>query len=278
MFVKKSVNYVRGGKRVDFWHQEVPISDSRNPLDANLEAVIPGLHNWHCATNAAIKNMDNKINSIGQTLENKIEALGETLKGEYSKMEETVQAQSTSMGRMLQVVGKAMENGTLKTPEEDRPHVSYPTAPMHASGSSVSAGVTPPFGNDSNKKTMKPRHDHFGDIIDEWYGTGNYSDELGGIEGRDKLHKSSWRKHIDYNHYSRTKRIVMGFKKHLATVDCSKEDGIDYFQQLYVASNKSICNMVSKLQDMDLIPKRKKRGRCVSRVAAAVPMIEVEEE
>jgi hypothetical protein len=33
------------------------IESEQSPLDANLEAVIPGLHQWHTANSAAVKRL-----------------------------------------------------------------------------------------------------------------------------------------------------------------------------------------------------------------------------
>lgn len=61
---------------------------------------------------------------------------------------------------------------------------------------------------------MRPRHTtSLSDLIAEWFGTGIYHDDYGGISGRNKLNGSKWRKHFPSQQYSRTKRIVLTVEK-----------------------------------------------------------------
>ena len=120
---------------------------------------------------------------------------------------------------------------------------------------------------------MKKNHHCFLHMLDEWHGTGAFPDDAGGIEGRDRCHKSTWRKHVDATHYSRTKRVVQAFKTHVERGH-DREGAVEYFDALFQACGKSVGKLACKLQELELIPKRAKRGRTTTQEAVVIPMSE----
>jgi len=61
---------------------------------------------------------------------------------------------------------------------------------------------------------LRSKHKSLFSLWHEWHGTEDFSDNFGGVDGRDKLHRHQWRKHLDKQVYSRNRRIVVGIRKH----------------------------------------------------------------
>ena len=49
---------------------------------------------------------------------------------------------------------------------------------------------------------------------DKWYGTGSFDDGKCGIQKREDNLGKSWRRHLDQQQFSRTRRIIAGINQY----------------------------------------------------------------
>ena len=118
--------------------------------------------------------------------------------------------------------------------------------------------------SDHRTFTMKIKHATLRDMHDEWFGVGSFLDKHGGVEGRERhfgKHKAKWRRHLDNQHFSRTKRLVQAIVEYATSNDVSKEQACDELETHYQNSKRSLLNTVKTLQGLGLIQKQKDRGR-----------------
>ena len=110
---------------------------------------------------------------------------------------------------------------------------------------------------------MVKRHLSLEDMWDEWHGTGRFSDEVGGIQGRNKLFGPKWRKHLNMQHYSRTKFVVT------AVSNFAKNNKLKITEAIAIMDNwwkeKPVCTSLTKMKALcgakGLVKKGKMRGR-----------------
>lgn len=108
---------------------------------------------------------------------------------------------------------------------------------------------------------MHPKHSSLVNLYDEWVGQDKFEDAYGGIEGRDKRFKSHWRKHLNVNHYSKTKRVVQGIRALARRENVPTTQACIALQPKYVDCKYSVANFVRWLQSNGLCAKMKTRGR-----------------
>ena len=113
--------------------------------------------------------------------------------------------------------------------------------------------------------TLTIKHNSLMDMYEEWHGLGNYFDKYGGAAGREVLfsgkNKSKWRKHLDNNLFSRTRRLVEAIVSYADNNNLSHIQACQQLECHYQESKRSVSKTVSKLQDLGLLQKRKDRGR-----------------
>jgi predicted HNH restriction endonuclease len=97
-------------------------------------------------------------------------------------------------------------------------------------------------------------------LYKEWYGLGEFNDSFGGVDGRNKMYGSKWRSHIDRQHYSRTMRVVLAIDVTAPVNGCSWREAVNELEPVFQEVNKSLANMVKKLQEKGIISKGKTRG------------------
>jgi len=124
----------------------------------------------------------------------------------------------------------------------------------------AASGESTSDSTDHSTYRMVSRHKTLADLYEEWYGVGRYHDEYGGIKGRDATFGAKWRKHLNAQHYSRTKRVVEAIDTHSEKFD-SVETAIGFLEDLYQTTCKqSVSLMVTACQEKGLLAKKKPRG------------------
>jgi hypothetical protein len=94
-------------------------------------------------------------------------------------------------------------------------------------------------------------------LYKEWYGLGEFDDSFGGVDGRNKMYGSKWRSHIDHEHYSRAVRVVQAIEMTAKANHCSWREAFNEREPVFQEANKSLANMVKKLQEKGIISKGK---------------------
>jgi hypothetical protein len=110
------------------------------------------------------------------------------------------------------------------------------------------------------KLFMKPKHSNLESLYKEKYGLGEFDDSFGGVDGRNKMYGSKWRSHIDRQHYSRAMRVVQAIGVTAKANGSSWKEAVNELEPVFQEANKSVANIVKKLQEKGIISKGKTRG------------------
>ncbi|MGL5915852.1 MAG: hypothetical protein ACRCZG_06290 [Culicoidibacterales bacterium] len=109
---------------------------------------------------------------------------------------------------------------------------------------------------------MTPKHFRLTEMYAEWVGEGDFHDEFGGIEGRNKKFGSQWRKHFPAHTYSRTERTIKGIRAYANENNMSAYDACECLQHQYEHKCKmSIAKLVDYFISMSWLKKQKPRGK-----------------
>ena len=262
--------FVFNTKEFDDFRQSMKhaLETERCPLDASLEKVLPGVHQWHQVTNDSITSLSRNVNDLKSEIKGDMENLFSTMvtTKEDTKMDLAKVHMSIAMQLMqggLGEVNSAISNNSqlsnllLTSPQ---PTVPSPTATT----------ITPPEDTgdpadlDGNRLfRMKIKHSSLTGVIKEWYGLDEFADDFGGIQGRIDKYKSTtkWRKHcmIHPQHFSRTMRTVRAVEAY------AKEESIDTIaaanelEDQFSRCDRSVAAFVSWAQGRGILPRRASR-------------------
>jgi hypothetical protein len=184
---------------------KMALENEDNPLDANLEKVIPGLHQWHQANHSELKNVKVSLEQVAEMMREGFDGLEHVhtekraesdkhLAGVFlsiavkllqSSSGSNIQAESMDLDSLIgneglnqlpEVITNCLE---LVSPEgselpelEDASSNNQPpsTSPVHTQAASMSS---------PSKFWMQLKHQTFSDLWNEWHGTGSYPNSEG---------------------------------------------------------------------------------------------------
>ena len=66
------------------------LDSEEDPLDARLETVMPGVHQWHAANNSAVRQLTTEVGSIKSTLDSRFDRLEDTVKIELEQQDDSL--------------------------------------------------------------------------------------------------------------------------------------------------------------------------------------------
>ena len=258
------------------------------PLDSNLEKVIPGLHLWHKENNFVLKKLDKRLSEGLNGLEQKVDTgfneLVRHLRDDKKHSDDRIADMFVEMGMKLKAGNfdvRAFGSLSRKRPRlvEDE----LPALMGHSKGDVDSSSEEDrAAGGDSTINAERPSEDHpwnhtdhssytftvkhscLKEMYDEWYGLGNFFDTYGGVEGREVLfgkHKAKWRRHLDNNHFSRTARLVKAVVAFAQSRNISHYQACEQLDPHYQESKQSLTKTVQRLQDLNLLVRKKNRGQ-----------------
>lgn len=290
---------------MDEWEQfkatmKNAIDTEECPLDANLEKVIPGMHQWQQANHTALGRVSNELRDFRNSMEDFKTDVGSRM----AVVEATVQQSSTQQAELLArqqralaitmwraahtllehsggaggAAGQRVEEAFMNEVDAARKDFTErATEPSSPGGASLLEGTqqqaespgtppaTPQEDDPKNHSTfrMKVKHTRLIDMYNEWFGLEEFDDGHGGVEGRDKKFGAKWRKggFIDVQQHSRTKRIVQAIDKLARDDDLTSEEAAEQLQPLFDKCRHSLSNMIKECQHMGHIPKKAVRGK-----------------
>jgi hypothetical protein len=258
------------------------LAEEKSPLDACLESVLPGVHQWHHANNAAIATLRNEMRIM--TLDMKVgisQIVEELQQTRIHRSEQDVQLASLlEMGRQVLLTGKPLDEcGLLSTPPRTRTSANTSTTDAMLSPISTpnNDDATTNKSNDANELEkhksfmMRPKHKNLSDLLLEWIGVGDFNDGFGGIEGRNKKFGPSWRQHFSTYSYSRTERTVKGIRAFSKQKAISDFDACRELEPVFQEQRCSVTNMVNYFTSSGLLTKRKPRGKINRTVSPSPP-------
>jgi hypothetical protein len=255
------------------------LTNQEDPLDANMEKVLPGLHQWHRINNeglsklkGTVQDLTSSVSDLGTKFDTSFHHLSETLKSNNAELKEEMAYTFMDVARrLLQSGGGAVDNSTLDELVH-RPRITQ--EPVHDPEESVIPAQDEVTGMNEDDPAivhqlfrMVPKHLVLLDLVHEWFGTGDYYDSYGGIEGRNSACKKvgPWRTHcgIDKMHYSRTERTVRAVKEYGLLNSVDMYVAAERLQSVFEECKCSVSNFVkwAQQQTPPLIATRKARGR-----------------
>jgi len=115
--------------------------------------------------------------------------------------------------------------------------------------------------HEEGKCYLTARHKSLYDLWDEWHGIGSFYDVHGGPAGRDATSGTKWRKHLDGQHCSRTKRVVVAIKCCCEQNRLKMEEGITQLDESCRSTIRSVAKFVRECQCKGLLGKKNSRGQ-----------------
>ena len=235
-----------------------------NPLDANLEKVIPGLHHWHTATHSAVTSLSTRIDDFQGDVKAHIQEL------KAAVLEGNKKSNQKLAGEFMRIAHSLLA--------EERGLNDEPEAPsrfeLQMEGDSMD-GIGDFFAQDDPPAALDMPHDHFDhksfqmankhqqltDLWDEWNGLGRFEDAYGGVHGRDLKYGKKWRRHISSHQHSRHRRVVFGVKVYADRHQLTVQEAIVQLEDKWTQCRGSAANFVTYLQSIGAIEKKKSRGK-----------------
>lgn len=108
---------------------------------------------------------------------------------------------------------------------------------------------------------MKPKHKSLLDLWCEWHGEAPFYDKHGGVVGRDEKFGTKWRKGMNPQQYSRTKRVVDGIMQKAKMEGKTCASAAVELDVLFQDEKCSVGKMVEAMKEAGLLEKKKPRGR-----------------
>jgi hypothetical protein len=245
-----------------------------DPLDANLEKVLPSLHEWHkinkdemLRLKQAVSTVDCKVSDIHSKIDSGFGDIKDIL------MSDKVQLKQELAGSFLEIAKYLLRdtNGQMsdQTTVDEIVKVSRMTLeqPVFENAAQDTCETSPILETDPAEDhqlyRMAPKHLILLDLVHEWFGTGDYYDEYGGINGRNNLFKARWKKHccINQMQYSRTMRTIHAVEEYARRNNIDKYIAAEQLQQRYEQCNCSLANFIKWAQSECLLEKKRSRGK-----------------
>lgn len=233
------------------------------PLDHNLEAVMPGVHQRF-----------NAIQSSLATLENRVVQMSEVGDERWEKM---MSGTNGALATALRGIADTIEGGGSGddvTPADSGESFCSPNCQQLES-------EDPPLEESeefllARARNFSPRvkHNNLRSVWAQWKGLEPFLDQpiVGGVERCDELFGSKWRQHFcqsEVRRFSRLKLVATGMCNVFQTVHEAAEEGRiaktvdDAFEELelvFVEKKTSLQHMVTWLQESGFLEKKRPRG------------------
>ena len=248
------------------------LENEESPLDANLESVLPGVHQWHRANEAAVKSVHGRIDTLMETVK-----VG--LKDGFDRISSTTalnqQLQDKRLATVFAEIAKGLLQGTVTQPtmspdsrSADEQGDIAMTPAMRQSGSTTTINMADSMDCDGDESPSSFENRSYWlpskplsleEIWDSWHGA---SDQHGGIVGRNKKFGAKWRKHIPPAHYSRCCRTIKAIESYAKHNKIKVEESLAQLDPIFKEEcGKSVYNFVEKMQEKGFLKKAAKRGK-----------------
>ena len=216
-----------------------------SPLNHNVEAVLPGLHQRWAQTHNLVSGLKSDVVSI------KVD-----IKEQVQRMELSNRSQKEAMSDFLVQFGQSLreDGGRQVTLLEERP------SPMEEEEDSQ---LRPP----TSRYNIIHRHDSVSQMYQEWWGMGSYENKpiRGGFEAMEKLHKSRWRRHFNggqVKHISRVKIVLQALNTLAEMEGNTLETALNEFDAAYQGQcKKYITKLEAFVKNKGWYQKKKSRGK-----------------
>ena len=167
------------------------IQTKSNPMDADLEKVLPGVYQWHNTNQAAMETVGTKIDQLSEEVKN----LRDEALSHRNESNERLAASLIQTAQQLLQQQSPGGSPTMPIPplgRNDREYLVQNDPVVEAEDND-----NDPDDLEHRNYRLVPRHQTLTDMWNEWHGEEQYADSFGGIAGRDKLFGAKWRKHLN---------------------------------------------------------------------------------
>jgi len=229
------------------------IQHESNPMDADLEKVLPGVHRWHQANNQEMQTLSTTVTDFIQEVRTAVKAIHED--SSQRNREAGRQLASSFLQVAKSLVSNEREHPNDPVTLDDFEFESFlPRTPTNDSPTDFSSNKPATYN-------MVHQHKTLADMWDEWHGIGKFHDSYGGIQGRENVHKSKWRKHINSAFFCRTKQCIFAIKVYADEKEIEIKAALELLQKEYTNCGCSVANMYRRFQTMGILEKKNSRGR-----------------
>ena len=252
------------------------LSNAVSPLDADLEKVLPGIHQWHGATHQTLQQVKTNVQDLTGAVQKTIDWFHEEGEARSLASDKRLATVFMDIAKQLLAAGggdggvdKGDLGGQPETFEVDNMltgETCLDTVVMDTETENLVDIPAPVLnvGEPSDYK-FRYRHNTLQSLWEEWNGKGEFSDSFGGIEGRNKAFGKKWRSSFTGSmkqHYSRLSRIVQAVLAFAESsgVSCP-EDAVARLEDVFTKCNRSLPGMVKACQAMGLLRKKASRGK-----------------
>ena len=225
------------------------LREEKNPLDANLEKVLPGLHQWHNVNTKALGKVELAVNTLSSNL-------NQAVQGMYEQSREERKAADQRLAQALHQLASSYENG-----DEHPPQFVVTQQEQEQAEEEPSVGSDGIPNECEIRIAMKPKHQSLFGLWNEWHGLEEFADLCGGIKGREESYGSTWRKGIvNAQQFSRTKRIIEAIYKLAEEQSIQQIEAVATLEEAFVKESKcSVHSFVKYLKGKALITERPPR-------------------
>ena len=236
------------------------LDSEEDPLDANVEKILPGISRWHSVTHTELTAIHKALRDLTAHIEGRFEAAEEA----------NVKAREDSERNIARVFAEVALKLVNKSPLQPPPPastrdvyqlaVAKQTTQLHDQGK---ASAPTPAVEELAPLMMKKQHESLHDMWNEWHGEGPFAGNGGGVVRRNELFGKKWRKELKINDafYSRTARIITMLKSRIPAYNGSIQSMLDDTNLLYLECGRHLSTMVIRCQELGYIPKKKPRGK-----------------
>ena len=256
-----------------------------NPMDAELEKVLPGVNQRLNANHSVLLYLQQNMGCLAETVTagfEKVLSATETWKTEADRM---VGCSLVEAGNNLLRQSSPTSPGGQSVSEFEREFEFVHACARMDTTATTTVTATPrmlsqsqtPRSNKAQTATGSPddhcryklsmKHASLTSVWNEWFGFDEFKDDYGGINGRNKLHGSKWRKHINATAYSKLSQLIKGIQQYAGEHNMRPEDVIDEWNSLFVEAKLSVSNLVKAMQASGKFKKLKPRGAIARKVA-----------
>jgi Transcriptional activator of glycolytic enzymes len=237
------------------------LATEEDPLDASLEKVMPGVHQ-------RLKGTDDKVDGLYRHINERFNDLQEDVHEGFKSL---VQQHGDVLRESCQLVGASLVNvGHHVMNSPGGVSVGTPSKTLTGEPASPSVPCTqfqaeePDPVQLASTFRMKAKHNTLTDLWQEWFGLGEWEDEFGGVAGRNEKFGAKWRKEakaLDKSQYSRTNRVIVAVSSSAHARGLQPEDVVAEWEPVFSACKQSVANLVRALQELNILPKKKARGK-----------------
>jgi hypothetical protein len=245
---------------------QIALANESNPMDADLERVLPGINQRLNAQHSLLagfqQQVDYKMDRLTQTVAagfEKVTNITENWKEETDRIVGCSlveagtnllrQSPTTSPGGAdsMDMEFSAIKESATRTPTATETN-SNSNRLLPQIGQSTTSGTSSTIKPEEHSRyRMSLKYPSLASVWNEWFGLEEYADEYGGINGRNKMHGSKWRKHLECTSYPKVAQLIKGINAFALDNQQQLEEIIAEWEGIFTASKRSVNNMVKAL-------------------------------